>query len=148
MVAALQPDWGRRRGDAWAVCAGQPEFIAAHLKQGVRLSKIGKLLKRHGIDLAYPTLPRFAIAELGFGRVTTTLPVADGKPGDELQVDTDWMSYLEPDPEGRRRRLRAWIFTPGVSRYRFVYPCFEETTATAIEACDAAWEFYGGVFPP
>ena len=33
-----------------------------------------------------------------------------------------------------------------MSRYRFVYPCFEETTATAIEACDAAWAFYGGVF--
>ncbi|MEO8564692.1 MAG: IS21 family transposase [bacterium] len=146
VVTALQPDWGRRRGDAWAVCAGQREFIASHLKHGVRLSKIGKLLKRRGVELAYPTLRRFAIAELGFGRVTTTLPVADGKPGDELQVDTGWMSYLEPDVQNRRRRLRAWIFTPGVSRYRFVYPCFEETTATAIEACDAAWEFYGGVF--
>ena len=146
VVAALQPDWGRRRGDAWAVCAGQREFIASHLKQDVRLTKIRKLLKRRGVDLAYPTLRRFAIAELGFGRVTTTLPVADGKPGDELQVDTGWMGYLEPDVEGRRRRLRAWIFTPGVSRYRFVFACFEETTATAIEACDAAWEFYGGVF--
>jgi len=47
---------------------------------------------------------------------------------------------------GKRRRLRAWIFTPGVSRYRFVYPCLSETTATAIEACEAAWGFYGGVF--
>ena len=37
-------------------------------------------------------------------------------------------------------------FTPGVSRYRFVYPCFLETTASAIEACEAAWEFYRGVF--
>ena len=33
-----------------------------------------------------------------------------------------------------------------MSRYRFVYPCLSETTATAIEACEAAWEFYGGVF--
>lgn len=33
------------------------------------------------------------------------------------------------------------------SRYRFVYPTFEETTARAIEACEAAWSFYGGVFP-
>ncbi len=146
VVAALQPDWGRRRGDAWSVCAGQREFIAAHLKQGVRLSKIRRLLKRRGVDLAYPTLRRFAITELGFGRVTTTIPVADGQPGDELQIDTGWMTYLEPDLWGRRRRLRAWIFTPGVSRYRFVYPCFEETTASAIEACEAAWEFYGGVF--
>ena len=53
---------------------------------------------------------------------------------------------LEPDERGRRRRFRAWIFTPVVSRYRFVYPCFAETTETAIEACEAAWEFFGGVF--
>jgi transposase len=56
------------------------------------------------------------------------------------------MTLLEPDVLGKRRRIRAWIFTPSVSRYRFVYPCFNETTETAIEACEAAWEFYGGVF--
>jgi hypothetical protein len=30
-------------------------------------------------------------------------------------------------------------------RYRFVYPCLREATETAIEAFEAAWEFYGGV---
>src|SRR5216117_2691222 len=146
VVTALQPDWGRQRGDAWAVCAAQREFIASHLKQRVRLTKIRKLLRRRGVEIAYPTLRRFAVAELGFGRMSATLPVADGAPGDELQVDTGWMIYLEPDLWGKRRRLRAWIFTPGVSRYRFVYPCLPESTASAIEACEAAWEFYGGVF--
>jgi hypothetical protein len=33
-----------------------------------------------------------------------------------------------------------------VSRYRFVWPCFRETTESAIEACEEAWEFYGGIF--
>src|SRR5436309_5846785 len=146
VVAALQPEWGRPRGEAWERCTAQREFIASHLKHDVRLSKIRKLLKRRGVELAYPTLRRFAIAELGFGRLAATIPVADGEPGDELQIDTGWMIYLEPDLWGRRRRLRAWIFTPGVSRYRFVYPCFQETTAGAIEACEAAWRFYGGVF--
>jgi hypothetical protein len=32
------------------------------------------------------------------------------------------------------------------ARHRFVYPAFEETTARAIEACEAAWDFFGGVF--
>jgi transposase len=32
------------------------------------------------------------------------------------------------------------------SRHRFVYPTFEETTARAIEACEAAWTFFGGIF--
>ena len=146
VVAALQPDWGRPRGELWATCAQEREFIAAHLKQRVRLSKIRKLLHRRGVEVSYPTLRRFAIIELAFGRTAATMPLADGKPGDELQVDTGWMMSLDPDASGRRRRLRAWIFTPSVSRYRFVYPCLLETTTTAIEACEAAWEFYGGVF--
>ena len=146
VVAALQPGWGRQRGEDWAVCAGQRVFIASHLQARVRLTKIRKLLRRRGVEVSYPTLRRFAIVELDFGRTAATIPLADGKPGDELQVDTGWMASLEPDASGKRRRLRAWIFTPGVSRYRFVYPCLQETTATAIEACEAAWEFYGGVF--
>jgi hypothetical protein len=32
------------------------------------------------------------------------------------------------------------------SRHRFVYPCFRETTAAAIDACEAAWAFFGGIF--
>jgi hypothetical protein len=32
------------------------------------------------------------------------------------------------------------------SRHRFVCPILRETTATAIEACEAAWAFFGGVF--
>ncbi|NJM55784.1 MAG: transposase family protein [Verrucomicrobiae bacterium] len=56
------------------------------------------------------------------------------------------MLRLEADALGNRRRMRAFIFTPNVSRYRFVYPVERETTESAIEACEAAWEFYGGVF--
>src|SRR5688572_24603305 len=47
---------------------------------------------------------------------------------------------------GEKRRFRAWIFTAVRSRHRFVYPTFEETTARAIEACEAAWDFFGGIF--
>src|SRR3990170_1022914 len=41
-----------------------------------------------------------------------------------------------------RRRSHS----PVLSRYRFVYPVFRETTETAIEACEAAWAFFHGVF--
>ena len=98
------------------------------------------------MDLPYATLRRFAIAALGFGRTAPTVPVADCGPGEEVQVDTGWMTLLAPDADGRRRRFRAWIFTAVYSRHRFVYPCFGETTASAIEACEAAWAFFGGVF--
>jgi len=112
----------------------------------VRLSKIRKLLRRRGVQIPYATLRRWAVATLGFGRTAPTLPVADGKPGDECQLDTGWVLTLEPDARGKRRRVRAWIFTAVVSRHRFVYPIEHETTASAIEACEAAWEFVGGIF--
>jgi hypothetical protein len=136
----------RQHGEAWQRCTDHRAFIEKKLEDRVRLSKVRRLLFRDGIDIPYSTLHRFAAVELGFGRKSVTMPVIDGEPGEELQVDTGWMTMLEPDGSGRRRRFRAWIFTPNVSRYRFVYPCESESTATAIEACEAAWAFYGGVF--
>jgi hypothetical protein len=146
VVAELSGASPREHGDAWRSCVEQRTFLEQKLKDGVRLSKVRRLLLRQGIAVPYSTLHRFAAVELGFGRRAVTLPVVDGKPGEELQVDTGWMTMLEPDGSGRRRRFRAWIFTPSVSRYRFVWPCFHETTEEAIAACEAAWEFYGGVF--
>jgi transposase len=108
---------------------------------------VGELtLLRHGVSVPYATLHRFAVAELGVGRSAATVPIADCDPGTELQVDTGWMGYLEPDVFGKRRRFRAWIFTAVYSRHRFVWPCLHETTASAIEACEHAWQFFGGVF--
>ena len=136
----------REHGQSWCRCEEQKEFIEKCLGNGVRLSKVRRLLRRYGIAVPYSTLHRFAVEELGFGRSAATVPVCDGAPGQELQVDTGWVLSLAPNDRGRRRRVRAWIFTPQVSRYRFVHPFFKETTESAIEACEAAWEFYGGVF--
>lgn len=146
ILLQLEPRQERPHGPAWATCAQHRDFIAGYLQRRVRLTKVRRLLQRQGVEIPYATLHRFAVAELGFGRTAATIPVADGEPGQEVQLDTGWMTYLEPDQSGRRRRIRAWIFTPGVSRYRFVHPCLQETTKSAIEACEAAWAFYGGVF--
>lgn len=146
VLVALHAGLRRERGATWIECAAQGEFIRKHLDHGVRLTKIRKLLMRQGVFVSYATLHRYAVLELAFGRRGATIPVADCEPGEELQVDTGWMGYLERDPSGKRRRFRAWIFTSVLSRHRFVYPCFKESTATAIEACEAAWDFFGGIF--
>ena len=146
ILTTLRATAARAYGETWQRCVDHREFIATQLGAGVRPSKIRRLLVRQGVVLAPATLYRFATTELGWGRAATTIPVADGAPGEELDIDTGWMTLLEPNEHGRRRRFRAWIFTPHVSRYRFVSPCFAETTATAIAACEAAWAFYGGVF--
>jgi transposase len=136
----------RSRGEAWGRCAAERGFIEQSLQQGVRLTKVRKLLARRGVSVPYSTLYRFATAELGFGDTAPSVPLPDGEPGGELQLDTGWMGQLEPDLFGKRRRFRAWIFTSVHTRHRFVWPCLRETTESAIEACEAAWEFFGGVF--
>jgi len=145
VLLALHPAVGRPRGDGWARCVDQRPAIERWLGEGLRLTKIRKLLVRQGVSIAYPTLHRFAVLELQFGKTATTIPVIDGEPGQELQLDTGWVGRLTL-PERRWRRFRAWIFTAVRSRHHFVYPTFEETTTRAIEACEAAWTFFGGIF--
>ena len=137
---------GRPHGEAWALCEQQRSYIEARLGQHVRLTKIHRELAAKDTKVPYPTLHRFARDVLGFGRPSVTMPVVDGTPGEEIQIDTGWMDFSVPDARDQPRRVRAWIFTPVVSRLRFVYPCLAETTEGAIEACEAAWAFYGGVF--
>ena len=50
-----------------------------------------------------------------------------------------------PD-QGRRRLLRALVFTAVFSRYCFVYLTFSQTTEEVIAGCEEAWTFFGGVF--
>ena len=146
LMAKLEPGGGRPRGDGRSLCEKHRDFIGSRLKARVRLTKIRKLLRRQSVFVSYATLRRFAVLELGFSSHSPTLPVVDGEPGQELQLDTGWMGHLDPDLLGRRRRFRVFIFTAVRSRHRFVYPAFQETTERAIEACEAAWEFFSGIF--
>ena len=112
VLLALQPSGGRPRGEGWTRCSEQREAIEHWLVDGLRLTKIRKLLVRQGVSIAYPTLHRFAVLELQFGRTATTIPILDGEPGQELQVDTGWVGWLTlPLSPQKRRRFRAWIFT-------------------------------------
>jgi hypothetical protein len=146
LAERLRPAVAHAKGDGWRRCEEHRAFIQRHLDQRVRLSKIRKLLQRRGVLVSYPSLHRFALSELGFGRQGVTVPVADCGPGEEVQLDTGWVGWIWPDLLGRRERFKAWIFTSALTRYRFVYPVRRETTASAIEACEAAWAFFGGVF--
>ena len=147
VVARLKaPPAEPARSDSWRRCDEQRAFIKKHLDDGLLLTRVHRLLQRQGTTVPYATLHRFAVKELGFGHAAPTIPVSDCAPGEEVQLDTGWMTLLSPDLFGKRRRFRAWIFTSVFSRHRFVYPCFRETTATAIEACEAAWAYFGGVF--
>jgi len=85
ILLALQPAGGRPRGDGWALCRDHRAAIDRWLGDGLRLTKIRKLLVRQGVQIAYPTLHRSAILELQFGKTATTIPVLDGEPGQECR---------------------------------------------------------------
>ena len=146
LFAALRTGQQRERGQAYRECEGKRDEIKALLDKRVRLTKVRKLLKRrHQIDVPYSTLHRFAVAELEFGRRgRRSVRLVDAAPGQELQVDTGWVVTLTVGDKAVRKK--AFIFTPNLSRYRFVYPIEAETTDSAIKACEAAWEFYDGIF--
>lgn len=146
LLSELRPALERAHGDSWARCILQRTEIERYLHGNVKLSKVRRLLLRQGIDVPYPTLHRFAVAELGFGKSAPTVPIADCEAGQEVQLDTGWVLWLQDRETQKRRHVRAWIFTAVRSRHRFVWPCERETTQSAIEACEAAWEFFGGIF--
>jgi len=133
------------RGDSWAVCAAHRELLAEWVAQPVPLSKVQELLHRHaGVVVPYRTLHRYAARELGFGGRRVTVRLAEGKPGEELQLDFGAVGWI--CEEGRRRRVWALVLTAVVSRYQFVWLTYRQTTADVVAGCEAAWVFFGGVF--
>jgi len=136
-------------GAAWAVLVANHDLLTGWLtKDGLTVVKAGELLTRRGLVVPERTLHRYALEVIGVGRSArgTTVRVADGEPGGELQVDFGRMG-LVPDPEaGRSRVAHALIFTACYSRHCFVWLTFRQTTEAVIAGFEAAWAFFGGVF--
>lgn len=59
----------------------------------------------------------------------------------EAQLDFGKMGRIVDD-DGRTRTLWALIITLVFSRYQFVWPTFEQTTAAVCEGLDRAWWFF------
>ena len=147
VVAEVRPVRPAGHGVSWEVLAGRKEQITGWVKGGLTLVKIGELLERSGTAVPYRTLARFAAEECGYSsssRQRVTVPVADGKPGEEVQIDFGYLGMIS-DGE-RRRKLHALVFTAVFSRYCFVFLTFSQTTGAVIAGCEAAWAFFGGMF--
>jgi transposase len=146
VVAVVRPDRPRGNGASWEAIAAQREQIATWLRQDLTLAKIHMLLGRRGVVVPYRTLHRFAVAELGFGRKQPTVRVADGKPGQEVQVDFGRLGLVPESATGKRRVAQGLIFTAVYSRHMFVYPTLRQSLDEVVAGFEAAWVFFGGVF--
>jgi len=114
-------------------------------EEKLRLTKVHALLRRRGVEVSYPTLRRFVIDELDWHKPVPTVRLEDPPAGQEAQIDFALMGMVDDPDTGRRRKLWALLVTLSFSRYMFVWPTFEQTTASVIEGLDAAWDFFGGV---
>ena len=146
VIAGVRPSRPNGKSQAWETIDAEAEQIKAWLKQGLTLTKVHTLLGRRGVVVSYRTLHRYATTELGFGQRQTTVPVADGEPGAELQVDFGRLGLLTDAEDGRRRVVQGLIFTAVYSRHMFVWPTYRQTLHEVIAGFEAAWAFFGGVF--
>jgi transposase len=145
----VRPHRAEGHGEGWGVLVAHHEQLKKWLcEQELTVVKAHELLGRMGVEVAQRTVHRYALEVLGVGRSArkTTVRVADGEPGSELQVDFGRMGLI-PDPErGAKRFVWALIFTAVYSRHQFVWLSFRQTTEAVITGFEAAWQFFGGVF--
>lgn len=153
VLEAVRPVRPNGHGPSWQLLEEHEEAIRAWIKgedgrRGLSIVKIHELLARRGVQVPYRTLHRFAVERCGFGPRSrgSTVPVVDGEPGVECQVDFALMGYLLDPETGRRRKVHALIFTAVVSRHMFVWLTHAQTLSAIIAGCQAAWEFFGGCF--
>lgn len=147
VIAAVRPARPDGHGASWEALTGREAQIRDWIsKDGLSIVKIEELLARSGCVVPYRTVHRFAVERCGFRVKNTTMRVADGEPGVECQIDFAQLGFLLDAETGRRRRVHALIFTAVVSRHMFVWLTYSQTLAAVIAGCEAAWEFFGGVF--
>lgn len=151
VAEAVRPVRPHGHGAAWELLLGFEKQITGWVagdkeQRPLTVTKIHTLLARQGCVVPYRTLHRFARERCGFGRKDTTVRVTDGAPGIECQLDFGYLGMLTDTVDGRRRKVYALIFTAVYSRHMFVWLSYSQTLAAVIAGCQAAWEFFGGVF--
>jgi transposase len=147
VVEAVRPHRFDGHGEAWRLLAANSEEIDAWVEGDLTAVKVHELLERRGVVVPQRTVQRYVAEVCGRRRGRgPTVRVADGEPGDEVQIDFGRMGFIADPGTGRRRVVWALIFTAGYSRHCFVWLSFRQTTEAVIAGCEAAWVFFGGVF--
>jgi hypothetical protein len=148
VVAAVRPDRPQGHGAVWEALCGNHARIEGWVKDGLSVVKMVDLLAREGVLVPQRTLHRYCQQRTEYRgrRRGATVPVADGEPGMECQIDFARMGMIFDSEAGRRRVVHALIFTAVYSRHMFVWLTFSQTLEAIVAGCEAAWRFFGGVF--
>jgi hypothetical protein len=146
VVEAVRPDRPFGHGTAWESLSDNHDRIQKWVTEGLTVVKIGDLLAREGVVAPQRTLHRYCVQRTEYQGRGGTVPVVDGEPGVECQIDFGRMGMIFDADSGRRRVVHALIFTAVYSRHMFVWLTFSQTLEAIIAGCEAAWRFFGGVF--
>ena len=146
VVAAVRPDRPYGHGAAWELLCANHVRISEWVDKGLTVVKIGDLLARDGVVVPQRTLHRYCVDRTEYRGQAGTVPVADGEPGVECQIDFGRMGMIFDPESGRRRVVHALIFTAVYSRHMFVWLSFAQTLEAIIAGSEAGWRFFGGVF--
>lgn len=145
VVEVVRPHRSDGHGEAWQRLVAEHDTVKKWVAKDLTAVRIHELLARRGVVVPLRTVQRYVRDECGRRRGRgPTVRVADGEPGDELQVDFGRMGHLDVD--GRRRVVWALIFTAVYSRHCFVWLSHRQTLDDVIDGFEAAWVFFGGVF--
>ena len=130
-------------------CRKHAELIRGWVKDGCKGPKIVRLLARHaGVVVPQRTLQRFVTEDLGHNaKQRSTMRLVDPPPGQILEVDFLQLGSFVERGTGRKRTMHALLCLAANSRHQFVWPCLSQTRDDVIAGLEAAWAFFGGVFP-
>lgn len=145
VIAAILPGPVPKAGAMREVCRRHRSLIVGWVRDGCKAPKIVRLLAGHaGETVPERTLRRFIQEELddcGGG----TVRVVDPPPGQVLEID--FMEVGRSVLDGVEVKLLALVCIAASSRHTFLWPCVSQDRDHLIEGLDAAWSFFGGVFP-
>lgn len=151
VVCAVRPGASTPPGLMREHCRRHAKRIDEWLDEGCRGPKVVKLLERKtGVVVPLRTLQRFIKEELdrdSHSHSRDTVRVVDPKAAEILEVDFLTLGHFVDRQTGTSRRMHALLCTAGYSRHQFVWPCLSQTQRDVIEGLEAAWAFFGGVFP-
>lgn len=145
VIAAVLPGAPPQAGASRRLCRDHRELIEGWLGEGCKSPKIVRLLHRHtGVLVPARTLRRFIQEELVQDKRGTVRIVAP-PPGQVLEID--FMEVGRVGLGGEKIKLLALVCVAAFSRHSFIWPCLSQDREHLIEGLEAAWAFFGGVFP-
>jgi transposase len=148
VAAAVRPGAGPGIGAMRAHLRAHAEQVRGWVDEGCHGPKLARLvLRATGVPVPLRTLQRFVAEDLGMeSGQGDTVRVVD-PPAGVLEVDFLTLGGFTEIGTGATRTLHALLCTAGRSRHQFLWPCLGQTQDDLIEGLEAAWAFFGGVFP-